>query len=344
MRPRSMKRICVLPGDGIGPEVVDCAVDVLKQVTDKLEFINGEIGQVAKERRGSYLPDETFDLMKSCDSCLFGAVTSSERSDYTSPVLKFRKELDLFANVRPVRSLVSVRGRSAIDVVIIRENSEGMYTQKEIFDDEGVTTLRRVTRRASERIVSFAIRYSLENGRKRICCVHKANVLRESDGLFLQVFRGLMEKQQGHLSKEEQLVDSAALKLVNEPDAFDVIVTLNLYGDILSDVAAGVAGGLGFAPSGNIGPKHSVFEPAHGSAPDIAGKGIANPTATILAGAMMLSHLGFNDASRAVVQAVSETYASGHLTYDLGGRHGSRTFTDHVLKRLAGKPLDESHR
>ena len=339
-----MKRICVLPGDGIGPEVVECAVDVLKQATDQLDFIHADIGQLAKEKHGSYLPDETFDLMKSCDSCLFGAVTSSERSDYTSPVLTFRKELDLFANVRPVRSLVSVHGRSAIDVIIIRENSEGMYTQREVFDDEGVTTLRRVTRKASERIVSFAIRYSVENGRKRLCCVHKANVLRGSDGLFLQVFRDLMERQQGHLTREEQLVDSAALKLVNEPDAFDVIVTLNLYGDILSDVAAGVAGGLGFAPSGNIGPKHSVFEPSHGSAPDIAGKGIANPTATILAGAMMLRHLGFNDASRAVERAVSDTYASGHLTYDLGGRHGSKTFTDHVLTRMVGKPLDESHR
>jgi isopropylmalate/isohomocitrate dehydrogenase-like protein len=337
-----MKRICVLPGDGIGPEVVQCAVDVLKQATDQLDFVHADIGQVAKDRHGSYLPDETFDLMKSCDSCLFGAVTSSESGDYTSPVLRFRKELDLFANVRPVRSLVSVHGRSTIGVVIIRENSEGMYNQREIFDDEGVTTLRRVTRKASERIVSFAIRYSVENGRKRLCCVHKANVLRASDGLFLQAFRGLMSRQQRHLIGEEQLVDSAALKLVNEPESFDVIVTLNLYGDILSDVAAGVAGGLGFAPSGNIGPEHSVFEPTHGSAPNIAGKGVANPTATILAGAMMLRHLGLDDASRTVERAISETYASGHLTYDLGGRHGSKTFTEHVLRRLVGKPLDES--
>jgi isopropylmalate/isohomocitrate dehydrogenase-like protein len=338
-----MKRICVLPGDGIGPEVVACAVDVLKHATDQLDFVYAEIGQAAMEKKGSDLPDETFDLMKSCDSCLFGAVTSSETGDYISPVLTFRKELDLFANVRPVRSLVSVQGRSAIDVVIIRENSEGMYNQREIFDDEGVTTLRRVTRRASERIVEFAIRYSIENGRKKLCCVHKANVLRQSDGLFLQVFRALMDKQKGHLERQEQLVDSAALKLVSQPDVFDVIVTLNLYGDILSDVAAGVAGGLGFGPSGNIGPKHSVFEPIHGSAPDIAGKGIANPTAAILAGAMMLKHLGFEEESRAVEQAVSSTYASGHLTYDLGGRHGSRPFTDHVVKRLLGKPLEGFH-
>lgn len=339
-----MKRICVLPGDGIGPEVISCATEVLEHATDKLELVQADIGQAAKVGNGSYLPDETFDLMKSCDSCLFGAVTSSEGSGYSSPVLRFRKELDLFANVRPIRSLVPVHGRSAIDVLIIRENSEGLYNQKEIYDDEGVTTLRRVTRRASERIIDFAIRYSLESGRKRLCCVHKANVLRESDGLFLRVFRDLMDGQKGRLGKEEQLVDSAALKLVTEPGAFDAIVTLNLYGDILSDVAAGVAGGLGFAPSGNIGLEHSVFEPSHGSAPDIAGKGIANPTAAILAGAMMLRHLGFTEEPGAIERAVSETYASGHLTYDLGGRHGSRSFTDHVVKRLEGKTAEDLHR
>ena len=337
-----MKRICVLPGDGIGPEVVDCAVEVLKHATDKLEFTYADIGQSAKVKRGSYLPDETFDLMKSSDSCLFGAVTSSEDREYTSPVLTFRKELDLFANVRPVKSLVLLQGRPSIDVVIIRENSEGLYNREEIFDDKGVTTLRRVTKAASERIVSFAIHYSRENGRKRLCCVHKANVLRGSDGLFLQTFRRLMESQQEHLKKEEQLVDSAALKLVIEPTAFDVIVTLNLYGDILSDVAAGVAGGLGFAPSGNIGPQHSVFEPSHGSAPDISGKGIANPTATILAGAMMLMHLGLDDASKAVERAVSETYGTGHLTHDLGGRHGSKSFTNHVIKNLQGETTARS--
>jgi len=329
-----MKHICVLPGDGIGPEVVSCAVEVLKHATDQLDYAYADIGQAAMEKYGSGLPDETLDLMIRSDSCLFGAVTSPPGGAPGSPVLRFRKELDLFANLRPVKNFLPIQGRPPIDVVIVRENSEGMYTQREEIDDEGVTTLRRVTRKASERIISFAILHALENGRKRICCVHKANVLTRSDGLFLEMFRNLMKERQGRLNAEEQLVDSAALKLVTDPAAFDMIVTLNLYGDILSDVAAAVAGGLGFGPSGNIGPKHSVFEPIHGSAPDIAGRGIANPTAAILAGAMMLRHLGFKTAATAIETAVAQTYATGHLTMDIGGRHDSRSFTDHVVKNL----------
>jgi isopropylmalate/isohomocitrate dehydrogenase-like protein len=332
-----MKRICVLPGDGIGPEVVGSAVMILEQVTDKLEFVYSEIGQAAFERTGERLPAETLRLMRTCDSCLFGAVTSVDAPDYDSPVLRFRKELDLYANVRPVKTLVPRARRPPIDVIIVRENSEGMYTQNEVYDDAGVTTMRRVTRRGSERIVGFAIRHALENARRKLTCIHKANVLRASDGLFLNTFREMMGSQGRGLIPDEQLVDSAAMKLVTDPESFDVIVTLNLYGDILSDVAAGVAGGLGFAPSGNIGPEHSVFEPAHGSAPDIAGKGIANPTAAVLAGAMMLRHVGLDEEAEEVENAVSRFYSSGHLTQDMGGRHGSRSYTEHVLRILAGK-------
>ena len=333
-----MKRICVLPGDGIGPEVVECAVSIVKGATDDLEFIPADIGQAAYEKVGSYLPAETLQLMRSCDSSLFGAITSVEGPEYDPPVLRFRKELDLYANLRPVRTLVHVPNRAPIDVVIVRENSEGMYTQNEVYDDGGVTTLRRVTKKGSERIVDFAIQYALANGRRGITCVHKANVLRASDGLFVNIFREQMRTRGKGLQASEQLVDSAAMKLLTDPSTFDVIVTLNLYGDILSDVAAGVAGGLGFAPSGNIGPKHSVFEPAHGSAPDIAGKGVANPTAAVLAGAMMLNHIGFPDAAWRIERAVSEFYSSGHLTTDMGGRHGSKSFTGHVLRNLAAQP------
>lgn len=326
-----MKRICVLPGDGIGPEVVECAVEVLRAATGELEFEYAEIGERARSMSGAYLPDETLELMRSCDSCLFGAVTSSDLPDYESPVLRFRKALDLYATVRPIRTLVRQTGRAPIDVVIVRESSEGMYTQNEVFDDEGVTTLRRVTRKASERIVDHAVAYALSHRRTRVCCVHKSNVLRSSDGLFLEVFRDRARRAGKGLMFEDQLVDSAAMKLITRPEAFDVIVTLNLYGDVLSDVAAGIAGGLGFAPSGSVGPRHSVFEPAHGSAPDIAGKGIANPTATILAGAMMLDHLGIPEPAERIRRAVTEVYASGHLTVDVGGRHDTRSFSDLVV-------------
>jgi len=331
-----MKRICVLPGDGIGPEVIGCAVKVLEASAKGLEFVQADIGQSAFLKHGKFLPDETLELMRSCDSCLFGAAATSDAPDYESPVLKFRKDLDLYANVRPIRTLVSAPNRLPIDVIVIRENSEGMYTQNEIYDDKGVTTMRRVSKRASERIVTFAIEYAKRAGRRKLTCVHKANVLKASDGLFLSTFREIMQDKGKGLTASEQLVDSAAMKLVTEPGVFDVIVTLNLYGDILSDVAAGVAGGLGFAPSGNIGPKHSVFEPAHGSAPDIAGRGVANPTATILAGAMMLDHLGMVNESETIQKAVAGFYASGHLTNDLGGRHGSASYTEHVLKSIVG--------
>jgi len=333
-----MKRICVLPGDGVGPEVVECAVEVLRAVTDELEFEYAEIGEQAMTASGSYLPDETVEMMRSCDSCLFGAVTSPDIPDYDSPVLKFRKVLGLYACVRPVRTLFRRTDMPPIDVVIVRESSEGMYTQNEVFDDDGVTTLRRVTRKASERIVDFAIKYALDHRRTRLCCVHKSNVLRSSDGLFLEVFKDRAGKAGGGLRFDDHLVDSAAMKLVTKPDTFDVIVTMNLYGDILSDVAAGVAGGLGFAPSGSIGPKHSVFEPSHGSAPDIAGKDLANPTAAILAGAMMLDQLDLAEEAQKVRRAVSGTYASGHLTVDLGGRHGCRSFTDHVVSAIGRMP------
>jgi len=323
-----------LKGDGIGPEVVECAVEVLRATSSALEFEYAEIGEEARTMSGAYLPDETLEMMRSCDSCLFGAVTSTNLPDYESPVLKFRKVLDLYANIRPVRTLFRQTGMPSIDVVIVRESSEGMYTQNEVFDDEGVTTLRRVTRKASERIVDFAVEYARTHRRTRVCCVHKSNVLRSSDGLFLEVFRDRTGNIGKGLQFDDHLVDSAAMKLVTKPETFDVIVTLNLYGDILSDVAAGVAGGLGFAPSGNIGPKHSVFEPAHGSAPDIAGRGVANPTAAILAGAMMLDHLGICEQAERIRRAVLGAYASGHLTIDLGGRHGSRSFTDHVVAAL----------
>ncbi|HEX7392026.1 MAG TPA: isocitrate/isopropylmalate dehydrogenase family protein [Thermoplasmata archaeon] len=330
-----MKRICVLPGDGIGPEVIEAAVTVLQAATDELEIEYAEIGGAAYDKTGSYLPDETMDIMRASDSCLFGAVTTPPTLDYDSPVLRFRKELELFANVRPIRSIIRQPTRPPIDAVIVRENSEGLYTQNEVFDDEGVTTLRKVTRKGCERIVGFAIDYAHAHDRKRITCVHKSNVLRASDGLFVDVFRQVAESKGKGLAFDDQLVDSAAMKLVTSPSSFDVIVTLNLYGDILSDVAAGVAGGLGFAPSGNIGKKHSVFEPAHGSAPDIAGSDVANPTAAILAGAMMLEHLGMTEPATAIRDSVSSVYGSGHLTVDVGGRHGTKSFAEHVASMVA---------
>ncbi len=329
-----MKRICVLPGDGIGPEVIASAIRVLESVTDELEFEYALIGLEEFEKTGCAITDETLQQMRDSDSCLFGAVTSSTDTEYKSPVLRFRKELDLFANVRPIRSLLQLPGKPCMNLVIVRENTEGMYTQNETVDPDGVTTHRRVSRRACERIVRFAFDGIQSWKKSRICCVHKANVLRKSDGLFLQIFREIAEDFEGDIEASEQLVDSAAMNLVTDPSRFEVIVTLNLYGDILSDVAAGMVGGLGFAPSGNIGMVHSVFEPCHGSAPDISGKGIANPTAAILASAMMLNHLGMAGECDLVQKAVQSAYSSGNLTSDLGGTKDSTAFTDSVIDAI----------
>jgi len=340
-----MRSVCVLRGDGIGPEVIDCATRVLNAVTDDIEIVHADIGQQAYKRTGKYLPDDTFEAMVDADSCLFGAVTSTSGAEYDSPVLGFRKRLDLFANIRPSRDFLCPGG-IGVDLVIVRENTEGLYTQDEDEDEGGVTTRRRVSQDASKRIIRCAI--ELARGRRRsICCVHKANVLRKSDGLFLSLFTEAAENESDWLSHSDQLVDSAAAGIVTKPEKFDVIVTLNMYGDILSDVAAAVVGGLGFAPSGNIGPSHSVFEPAHGSAPDIAGMGVANPTAAILSAGMMLEHLGMKDESTRVVEAISAVYMSGTRTVDIGGDYGSERFTDKVIhylpqaeRRAGGRVLD----
>jgi len=329
-----MKTICVLPGDGIGPEVIGCAVEVIEHVTDDIEIVEAAIGRPALKEGYQTLPDDTLALMKSSDSCLFGAVTSLEREDYVSPVLRFRRELDLYANIRPAKTLIPRKGLPPIDIVLVRENLEGLYSGREESDASGVTTYRRISRRGCGRIIGRAIQEARTRDRAKLCCVHKANVLRESDGLFVAIFRELTREHANWLSATDQLVDSAAMRLVTDPGAFEVIVTLNMYGDILSDVSAGVAGGLGFLPSGNVGDKYSVFEPAHGSAPDIAGKGIANPTATILAGAMMLRHLGLGKGAERIERAVKSCYDEGILTTDVGGSHGSRSFTDEVLKTI----------
>ena len=330
-----MRSVCVARGDGIGPEVIDCAILTLEAVTSELEFVDVLIGERAFRESGKRLPDDTMQAMKDTDSCLFGAVTSKDDPGYDSPVLSFRQELDLYANVRPVKDIACASGFSeSIDFVIVRENTEGLYTRDETADDGGVTTRRRVTRRASERIVAYAVDLALRTDRHAVCCVHKANVLRQSDGLFLEVFRATMGERGPGLEATDQLVDSAAAKLVTAPHAFDVVVTLNLYGDILSDVAAAIIGGLGFAPSANLGPEHSVFEPAHGSAPDIAGKGIANPTAAMLSGCMMLEHMGMSSEAARIEKAIMDAYRSGFRTVDVGGTQGSTAFTQSVLKRL----------
>ena len=326
-------KIAVLPGDGIGPEVIGAAVDVLNHVTPDLETMYGDVGLECFSRRGEYLPEDTIDLIKHSDAVLFGAITTPLKAEgYRSPILRIRKEFDLYANLRPVRNPAPGIGLVDMDIVIVRENTEGMYTGDETVDAEGVDLRRRVSRAASERICRFARDLSETHKRKRITCVHKANVLRKSDGLFRDVFYEVMEGS--IIESRDMIVDAAAAALVSNPQEMDVIVTLNLYGDILSDEAAALAGGLGIAPSANLGDRHALFEPVHGSAPDIAGMGIANPTAAFLTTAMMLEHIGRIEEAVRIRDAVTASLSAGHRTRDLGGGLGTIDFTKQVLSRL----------
>jgi isopropylmalate/isohomocitrate dehydrogenase-like protein len=329
-----VKRIVVIEGDGVGKEVIPAAVKVLQASRAPLELIPAKMGLECKAKIGTYLPDETMRKLDAADSCLFGAIQSPMGDPtYQSPLLFLRRHYDLFANVRPARRLHPELGKADLDMVIVRENSEGMYTGVERAVEGGFVLERKVTERACRRIVRYAIDLSKARGLGSVTCVHKANVLRLSDGLFRRIF---FEEMQGTgLEAREMLVDAAAAALITKPTAFECIVTLNLYGDILSDEAAALIGGLGFGACANIGERFSIFEPCHGSAPDIAGKGIANPTGAMMCAALMLRHLGLRDEADRIEHAVRAALASGFRTPDAGGGCRTTAYTNAVVSRLA---------
>lgn len=300
--------ITVIPGDGIGQEVIPAAQKVLEVLNLPLRFQRAEAGFGIFERCGNALPPETLALCEQSDAVLFGATSSpmTKVAGYQSPILSLRRHFDLFANLRPAHS-------DGIDLLIVRENTEGLYSKRERTEDDGSTAIaeRVITARASERIVRIACQLAM-NRRRKLTLVHKANVLKETCGLFRRV--GLdVTAEFPDLVVDELLVDAAAMWLVMDPARFDVIVTTNLFGDILSDVAAGKTGGLGLAPSANVGERSpAVFEPVHGSAPDIAGQGVADPRAAILSAAMMLDYLGYTEEASAVKCAVQAVQHGGN--------------------------------
>lgn len=331
------KSVAVIPGDGIGPEVIDAALLVLDKLDLDVDLLHVDAGLQCKKDTGDYLPEATLAAVREADAVLFGAITSplaSEDPYYKSVILTLRNELDAYANVRPARDLGQPCLIPGLDLVLVRENSEGMYNAKETEDAEGVTTHRRITRRASERVIRFAFDWAQKHGRKQVHCLHKANVLRKSDGLFLSTFRDVAkERAATGVGAKEMLLDNGAMQLVLKPQQFDVIVTMNLYGDVISDEMAGLIGGLGFAPSGSFGPRAALFEPVHGSAPDIAGKGVANPCGAILSAAMMLEYLGFAIEAGRVDEAVRTALRVGR-TPDAGGRLSTGDFASLVVANL----------
>ena len=331
-------RVTLIPGDGIGPEVIGAAVQVLEATGVAFEWDRQQAGMGAFEASGDPLPQAVLDSVESTRIAFKGPLTTPVGAGFRSINVRLRQHFDLFANVRPARSLPNTRGPfDGLDLLLYRENTEGLYAGIEYFDERNqiADSIARVTRRGSEKILRFAFEDAQRRGRKRLTLVHKANILKMSGGMFLSIGREIAEDYPG-IEFDDRIVDNMAMQLVIHPERYDCLVTTNLFGDILSDLMSGLVGGLGVTGAANIGDDCAIFEAVHGSAPDIAGQGIANPTAVILSGVMMLRHLGETDAADAVAEALHATYAEAtHLTADLGGTASTDSFADYLAARVA---------
>ena len=328
--------IAVMPGDGIGPEVVRATQQVVEATGIDVLWREVPGGCAAVTEHGSPLPDETLETIRSSAATLKGPTATPSGTGFRSVNVELRQRLDLYANFRPARSLVGVDSLyDDVDVIVVRENTEGLYSGLEHTVVPGVVeSLRVITKHASERIARFAFQTARRQSRKRVTCVHKANILKQSDGLFLETCRQVAAEFDD-IEFDDAIVDAAAMRLVRHPQSFDVIVTANLFGDILSDLAAGLVGGLGVVPSANVGIETSVFEAVHGSAPDIAGKGIANPTALIQSAVLMLRFLAEHDAANRLQQALFDSLAAGQVrTRDLGGTANTEEFVKAVIAAM----------
>jgi len=330
-------KICLIEGDGIGHEVIPAARLVLEATGLKLEFVEASAGWETFERTGTSVPEETLEAITHTDATLFGAATSPSKKvpGFFGAIRFLRRKLDLFANVRPAKHRPVPGSRPGVDLVVVRENTEGLYVEQErsYLNGEIAIADTVITRKASARIGAYAARLAAHRPRKQLHVAHKANVLPMTQGLFMNTV--LAEAAQfPQVKTQDIIIDNCAMQLVRNPERFDVIVTTNLFGDIISDLTAGLVGGLGLAASGNIGTKYAVFEPVHGSAPDIAGKGIANPAATILSAVMMLEHLGEHEIAQRVECAVDRVLAEGPRTPDLGGSATTLQFAEAVARAL----------
>lgn len=332
------QRITVIKGDGIGPDIVDSALQVLEKVGCDFEYDFADAGLVALENHGELLPQSTLDLISKNRVTLKGPLTTPVGEGFTSINVSLRKQFQLYANVRPVISFKGTKARyEDINIITVRENTEGMYSGlgQVVSEDGAIAEAKsKITREGAERIVRFAYELAKREGRRKVTAVHKANILKSTSGLFLKVAREIGQ-QYPDIESAEMIVDNCCMQLVMNPHQFDVLVTTNLFGDILSDLCAGLIGGLGMAPGANIGTDCAIFEAVHGSAPDIAGKNLANPSSVILASVQMLEYLDMGDKAQKIVTALRDVIESGdRTTRDLGGSHGTTDFTQAVLDRL----------
>ncbi len=335
------KTIVVIPGDGIGPEIMAATLRVLDVLDVGLVYERVDAGMTALEKHGQLLPPATLASIAEHKVALKGPLTTPIGDGFTSVNVSLRRHFELYANVRPVVSFPGTKSRyDNIDIITVRENTEGAYLsegQTLSADGETALSLIRNTRKGSSRIVRYAFELALKRGRKKITAVHKANILKTSSGLFLNVAREIA-REYPQIEFNEMIVDNTCMQLVMNPQQFDVIVTTNLFGDILSDLCAGLIGGLGLAPGDNIGADVAIFEAVHGSAPDIAGKGVANPCALLLAAADMLDYLDMVTKGDQLRQAIRDTMTGDResVTPDVGGKGTSNTFVDAIVKRISG--------
>jgi isocitrate dehydrogenase (NAD+) len=331
-------RVTLIPGDGIGPELAEATRRVLDASGVGFEWEVQEAGEAVMAAEGTPLPERVLESIRRNKVGLKGPITTPVGEGFRSVNVALRQALDLYANLRPARSLPGVVTRyEDVDLVIVRENTEDLYAGIEHrVGRDAAESIKIITRAASERIARYAFEYAVANGRRKVTAVHKANIMKLSDGLFLESCRTVAADYAGQIEFEDRIVDNMCMQLVQKPDLYDVLVLPNLYGDIVSDLCAGLVGGLGVAPGANIGLEAAVFEPVHGSAPKYAGQDRADPTAMILSGVLMLRHLGEIAAAERVELALREVLAEGtHVTYDLGGSAGTREMATAICERLA---------
>lgn len=334
-------RATLIRGDGIGPEIMEATLSVLQAAGIRMDWDEQLAGVAAVEEAGTPLPDSTVESIRQTGVALKGPLTTPVGTGFRSVNVALRKEFDLFANVRPARSIIPGGRYDHVDIVLVRENTEGLYFGFETIiplpgEPKAVAeSVAIVTRRGCDRVIRYAFEYALANGRQKVTICHKANILKAVSGLFLEVGREVSRAYEGRVRVDEMIIDAAAMRLVMDPTPFDVIVTTNMFGDILSDEIAGLVGGLGLAPSANVGERAAIFEAVHGSAPDIAGRAIANPAALMFAACLMLEHLKEQGAAQRIRRAVEETLRDGSVrTRDLGGHASTQAFADAVSRRL----------
>ena len=329
--------VTLIPGDGIGPELAEATRGVLESTGIGFDWDVQEAGEATIATEGTPLPDRVVESIRRNGIAIKGPITTPVGSGFRSVNVGLRQTLELYANVRPARTMKGVETRyDNVDLIIVRENTEDLYAGIEHrVGPDAAESIKIITRAASQRIARYAFEYAVKNHRRKVTAVHKANIMKLSDGLFLESCGQVAADYAGRVEYEDRIVDNMCMQLVQKPELYDVLVLPNLYGDIVSDLAAGLVGGLGVAPGANIGEKAAVFEPVHGSAPKYAGQNKANPTALILSGALMLRHLGELAAADAVESAVREVIAAGTtVTYDLGGAAGTREFGEAVAARV----------